>query len=170
MLKPAIQYADVVPKMYQAIWFEDKYKYYNYNSYWHTFSIEDKTQDWHEFVSINNKGEVIGYIHYYVNRVTLNCTNFGAINFTDDPAFGKDLLQVIKDIFERFNFHKLTFGVVIGNPAEKSYDRLCAKYGGRILCVEKEETKLEDNKYYDVKRYEIMREDYLKCKKNMNKQ
>jgi len=170
MLKPAIQYADVLPKMYQSLWFEEKYKYYNYNSYWHTFSVEDKTQDWHEFVSINSKGEVIGYIHYYVNRITLNCTSFGAINFTDDPIFGKDLLQAIKDIFERFNFHKLTFGVVIGNPAEKSYDHLCTKYGGRILCVEKEETKLEDNNYYDVKRYEILREDYLKCKKNMNKQ
>jgi hypothetical protein len=170
MLKPAIQYADVLPKMYQSIWFEDKYKYYNYNSYWHTFSVEDKTQDWHEFVSINSKGEIIGYIHYYVNRITLNCTSFGAINFTNDPTFGKDLLQVIKDIFERFNFHKLTFGVVIGNPAEKSYDHLCAKYGGRILCIEKEETKLEDNNYYDVKRYEILREDYLRCKTNMNKQ
>ena len=78
--------------------------------------------------------------------------------------FGKDLLKAIQDIFERFNFHKLTFSVVIGNPAEKSYDRLCAKYGGRILCIQKEETKLEDNKYYDVKRYEIMREDYMKAR------
>lgn len=170
MLKPAIQYAEVIPKMYQSIWFNDKYKYYNYNPYWNTFTIEDKTQDWHEFVSVNSQGEVIGYIHYYVNRFTLNCGNFGAINFTNDPTFGKDLLQVIKDIFERFNFHKLNFSVVVGNPVEATYDHLCAKYGGRILCIEKDETKLEDNQYYDVKRYEIMREDYLKCKKNMNKQ
>ena len=171
MLKPAIQYKDIIPQMYQNIcWFNDKYKYYNYNPYWNTFTIEDKTQDWHEFVSVNSQGEVIGYIHYYVNRFTLNCGNFGAINFTNDPTFGKDLLQVIKDIFERFNFHKLNFSVVVGNPVEATYDHLCAKYGGRILCIEKDETKLEDNKYYDVKRYEIIREDYLKCKKNMNKQ
>lgn len=171
MLKPAIQYKDIIPQMYQNIcWFNDKYKYYNYNPYWNTFTIEDKTQDWHEFVSVNSQGEVIGYIHYYVNRFTLNCGNFGAINFTNDPTFGKDLLQVIKDIFERFNFHKLNFSVVVGNPVEATYDHLCAKYGGRILCIEKDETKLEDNKYYDVKRYEIMSEDYLKCKKNMNKQ
>ena len=102
--------------------------------------------------------------------MTLNCSRFGAFNFTNDPAFGIDLLQVIKDIFERFNFHKLTFSVVIGNPVEETYDRLCAKYGGRILCVQKDETKLEDNNYYDVKLYEIMREDFLKCKKNMKKQ
>ena len=164
MLKPAILYAEQLPKMYQALWFNEKYKYYN--SHWHSFTVEDKTWEWHEFVSVSQTGELLGYIHYRVDRVTLNCAGFGAINFTNNPLFGKDLLQAIQDIFERFNFHKLTFGVVIGNPAEKSYDRLCQKYGGRILCIEKEETKLEDNKYYDVKRYEILREDYLRAKEN----
>jgi hypothetical protein len=163
MLKPAILYKDEIPKLYQSIWFNDKYKYYNYSTTWHTFSIDEKTYDWHEFVSVNTNGEVIGYIHYYINRTTLNCNRFGAINFTNDPTFGKDVLQVIKDIFEKFNFHKLDFSVVIGNPAEKSYDHLCKKYGGHILCIEKDETKLDDNKYYDVKRYYIMREDYLKA-------
>ena len=164
MLKPAILYKEEIPRLYQSIWFNDKYKYYNYSTTWHTFSIDEKTNDWHEFVSVNAKGEVIGYIHYYVNRTTLNCNRFGAINFTDDPTFGRDLLQVIKDIFERFNFHKLDFSVVIGNPAEKSYDHLCKKYGGHILCIEKDETKLDDNKYYDVKRYYIMRDEYFAAK------
>ena len=41
MLKPAILYADQIPKLYQGVWFNDKYKYYNYNSYWHTFTVED---------------------------------------------------------------------------------------------------------------------------------
>ena len=164
MLKPEIHYADQIPKKYQEIWFNEKYKYYNFNSYWHTFKIEDNTRDWHEFVSVNKKGEVIGYIHYWIDRTTLNCSRFGAINFTDDPMFGKDLLQVIKDVFERFNFHKLQWGVVIGNPVEKTYDKLCEKYGGRVLCIEKEETKLEDNKYYDVKRYELLRDEYMAAK------
>jgi hypothetical protein len=67
-------------------------------------------------------------------------------------------------MFTKFNLHKLDFGVVIGNPVEKTYDNLCRRYGGRILCIEKEETRLQDNKLYDVKRYEIMREDYLKVR------
>jgi hypothetical protein len=167
MLKPAIFYKDEIPKLYQSIWFNEKYKYYNYNTSWHTFNVEDKTDDWHEFVSVDENGNVVGYIHYHVNRITLNCNAFGAINFTDNPIFGRDLLQVIQDIFERFNFHKLDFSVVIGNPAEKSYDRLCQKYGGRILCIEKDETKLDDNKYYDVKRYTIMRDEYLAARRGM---
>ena len=164
MLKPAILYSTQIQELYRNVWFNDKYKYYNYNSYWHTFQIEDNSRDWHEFVSVDAEGKVIGYIHYWVDRTTLNCARFGAINFTDDPTFGKDLLQSIKDIFERFNFHKLQFGVVIGNPVEPTYDRLCKKYGGRILSIEKEETKLEDNKYYDVKRYEILRDEYMASK------
>lgn len=164
MLKPAILFRDELTRLYQSIWFNEKYKYYNYSSTWGTVLVEDKTNDWHEFVSINDKGEVIGYIHYYVVRSTLNCRSFGIVNFSDDPAFGLDVLQVIKDIFERFNFHKLDFSVVIGNPAEKSYDHLCKKYGGHILCIEKDETKLDDNQYYDVKRYYIMRDDYFAAK------
>lgn len=164
MLKPAILYADQIPKLHYGVWFNEKYKYYNFNSYWGTVKAEEKTLDWHEFVSVDASGEVIGYIYYYVDRHTLNCNRFGAINFTDNPLFGKDLLQVIKDIFERFNFHKLSFSVVIGNPIEKTYDRLVEKYGGRILCIAKDETKLDDNKYYDVKRYEILRDDYLRAR------
>ena len=164
MLKPAILYAEQIQKLYKTTWFDPKYRYYNYNTYWQSFTVEDKTRDWHEFVSVSADGEIIGYISYFVERDTLNCRNFGIINFTDNPLFGRDVLQAIKDIFERFNFHKLHFGVVIGNPIEPTYDRLCAKYGGRILCIEREETKLEDNKYYDVKRYEIMREDYLRAR------
>jgi RimJ/RimL family protein N-acetyltransferase len=91
----------------------------------------------------------------------------GIINFTDDIiTIGKDLRQAIKDIFEKFNFHKLSYCVVVGNPIEKAYDKLTPKYGGRIVGVERQHTKLFDNKYYDVKRYEILREDYINAKKN----
>ena len=163
MIKPAFLYKEQIEKMYANIWFEDKYKFYNYTPYWQNLNINDKTTDWHEFVSLNEKGEIIGLFSYYVYRDVSAARSFGAINFTDDMVtFGRDLLQVIDEIFTKFNFNKLNFGVVIGNPIEKTYDRLCTKYGGRILCVEKDETRLQDNKLYDVKRYEIMRSEYLK--------
>ena len=73
-------------------------------------------------------------------------------------------MQVIKDIFEKFNFNKMNFGVVIGNPVEKSYDRLVERYGGRIVGIKERETKLFDNQYYDVKEYEILKENYLRSK------
>jgi hypothetical protein len=55
---------------------------------------------------------------------------------------------------------------VIGNPIEKSYDKLIHKYGGRVVGTYKQHTKLIDNKLYDEKFYEIFRDDYIKNKAN----
>jgi RimJ/RimL family protein N-acetyltransferase len=69
---------------------------------------------------------------------------------------------VLDEMFTKYNFRKLEFSVVVGNPIEKSYDRLIYKYGGRIVGTYKKHTRLMDNKYYDEKLYEIFRDDYIK--------
>ncbi len=87
----------------------------------------------------------------------------GVINFSDNKiVFGMDLGQALNDIFEKYKFRKLKFSVFIGNPIEKSYDKMIEKYGGRIVGYYKEETRLIDGEYYDEKLYEITREEYLK--------
>ena len=78
--------------------------------------------------------------------------------------------QAITDIFEKYNFRKLNFAVVIGTPVEKHYDRLIKRYGGRIVGVRKQNCRLIDGKYYDEKLYEIMRDDYFESRgKRVNK-
>lgn len=72
--------------------------------------------------------------------------------------------KAFKDIFEKFRLHKLSFSVVVGNPIESQYDRLIEKYGGRIVGIQKAQTKLIDNKYYDVKLYEILADQYYNAK------
>ena len=167
MLDIALKYKDELQKLYINTWHQEKYKYYNFDSYWSNPTLRENTWDAHEFVSVDKSGNVIGFIHYEVNRITISVCGLGIINFTDNMfTFGKDVLQAIKDIFEKYNFHKLSFSVVIGNPIEKTYDKLVAKYGGRIVGTEKQHTMLYDHKYYDVKRYEILREDYMKTKEN----
>lgn len=169
MLKPAILYKEEIEKIYRHLWFDDYYKYYNYNTVWGDINIQDKTNDWHEFVSINKDGKILGLITYYVVRSIPKAQSLGILSFLPGTSeFGRDVLHAVDDMFTKFNLHKLDFGVVIGNPVEKTYDNLCRRYGGRILCIEKEETRLQDNKLYDVKRYEIMREDYLKARENKN--
>jgi hypothetical protein len=94
MLKPAILYKEEINKLHAAIWFDDKYKYYNYNMHWGLINANEDTRDWHEFVSVDKNGKVIGLITYYVYRGPMNATSFGAINYTDDKiTFGKDVLQ-----------------------------------------------------------------------------
>jgi hypothetical protein len=54
--------------------------------------------------------------------------------------------------------------VVVGNPAERLYDRVINKYGGRIVGIKEKSTKLIDGLYYDVKLYEIFKEDFDKAR------
>ena len=164
MIRPAILYVEELKKKYTETWYSDKYKYYHLGGWNNMIQIDDNDWNKHQFVSVNKKDEVIGYISYNVDRTSNSCDGFGAINFTNDVInFGKDLATVLDNIFTKFNFHKLVFCVVIGNPAEKQYDKLIEKYNGRIVGIYKEDVKLFDGKYYDKKMYEIMRKDYLEA-------
>lgn len=161
MLKPAIKYKDQLEKLQSEIWFNDKYKYWNSSIYYDAIQIDDSTWCKHQFVSVVND-EVIGYIEYDILRAEHNVASLSIINFSDNKVtFGRDLMKALKDIFEVYKFQKIKFSVIIGNPIEKSYDKLIKKYGGRIVGVYKNDAKLIDAQYYDRKLYEILASEYF---------
>lgn len=162
MLDIAINHIEELKQKMNSIWFDEKYKFYNNDLYYSDFKVDDDTWNRHQFVSLDKNGCVIGYIGYSVSRQTHSCSNLAIINFSDNKMiFGTDLGQALKDIFEKFKFKKLNFKVVIGNPIEKSYDKMINKYGGRVVGIYSDETKLIDGEYYPVKLYEILRENYM---------
>ena len=166
MLEPAIKYKDQLDVIQYDVWFNDKYKYWNCETFYQPIQIEENTWNKHQFVSVHN-GKVIGYISYNVLRVEHCAYSLSIINFSDNKiAFGRDLGQALKDIFERYKFRKLKFTVVICNPIEKSYDKMIKKYGCRIVGIYKEEIKLIDGEYYDKKAYEILASEYFKAISN----
>lgn len=166
MLDIAINHIDELKKAVASTWFQEKYKNYNYDTYYRKLNVENETWNTHQFVSLDNNGNVIGYIDYSVNRQTYNCSNLAIINFSNNKIiFGMDVGQVLTDMFEKFKFNKVSFSVVVGNPIEKSYDKMVNRYGGRIVGICEKETKLIDGEYYDVKLYEITRDNYLKSMK-----
>ena len=165
MLEPAIKYKDQLEKIQYELWFNDKYKYWNCGCYYDTITIEDSTWNKHQFVSVLN-GEVLGYISYGISRQNDRIDSLSIINFSDNKfVFAKDLHQALKDIFEKYKFRKMTFSVVIGNPIEESYDKMIAKCGGRIIGIYKEDVKLADGEYYDLKTYEILASEYFNAVK-----
>lgn len=172
MLKPAILYSDDLIHKFRKVWFEDKYKFWNNTSYFDDWNPSDTTWTNHQFASVDDN-IVIGYIGYSIDRADGDIVNnLNIINFENKPSttFAADMKQAITDIFEKYNFRKLNFTVVIGNPVEKHYDRLIKRYGGRIVGVRKQNCRLIDGKYYDEKLYEIMRDDYFKSRgKRVNK-
>ena len=161
MLEPAIKFKDQLEQLQYDIWFNDKYKYWVCDVYYEVLTIDENTWSKHQFVSVIDD-KIIGYIAYNVHRGDNSVDCLSIMNFTDDKiAFGMDLGQALKDIFEKYKFRKLNFDVVVGNPIEKSYDKMIKKYGGRIIGTKKEDVKLIDGEYYDKKIYEILATEYF---------
>jgi len=167
MLKTAYLYRDEVNKKMAEIAFNPKYMFYNFGTYWSfDYKIADNSWDAMQFVSVDKDNHIIGYLTAETDRVHDKIGNLGIINFQDAyPIFAHDLGNFLTSIFDKFNFRKIEFLVVIGNPIESSYDKIISKYGGRIIGVKKESAKLIDNKYYDVKLYEIFKRDYDRTKR-----
>ncbi len=171
MLDVAIKHSESLKELFYSTWFNDRYKYYNEDCWYSDTKLTQDTYNSHQFVSIKDN-KVIGYISYCICRTSNRVYDLGIINFEENPSltFSRDLEIVLRDIFEKFNFNKLNFEVVVGNPVEKSYNIMCHKYGGRVVGTYKDHVCLSDGNLYDVKLYEISREDYAseKLKRRSN--
>lgn len=164
LVNAKIYEAEIKAKM-REIWYDEKYQYYFSSRWRRDFSLNDEKSDYPRmaFAVLNDKDVLIGYISYFIDD-SLNIAQwFGAINFSDDKyTFGKAINQVIIDCFMKYGIEVLEWGVVIGNPIEKSYDKLCKKYGGNIIGIRHKRAKMLSGKIYDDKIYEILKEDFLK--------
>ena len=170
MLEPAIKYKDQLQSLQYDIWFDDKYKYWNNSIYYSGINVDPDTWNRHQFVSVYNN-EVIGYISYDISRSDDVVHSLSIMNFSNNKiTFGRDVMQALKDIFEKYKFRKLSFSVVVGNPIEKTYDKMIKKYGGRIVGIQKEDVKLIDGEYYDRKSYEILAKDYFTVIKGIERE
>lgn len=163
MLDVANKYSEEIDELMMNTWYDEKYKFFYATNYRDKFGVKENNWDSHDFVSINKNGEIIGFIGYNIDRPSDYVSGLEIINFSNDKTtFGKDVGEVLTNIFTKFNYRKIEFSVVVGNPIEKSYDKLIHRYGGRIVGIYKQHVKLIDNKYYDEKMYEIFRDDYIK--------
>lgn len=165
MLDLAMKYDSKLKELFSKVVFDEKYMFYNGQSWFKEYEVKKSTWDRHEFVSLDSNNNIIGFISYGVDRNSYNTHGFGAINFSDNIiTFGKDVFTCFDEIFTKFKFRKCSYFVYIGNPIEKTYDKLTLKYGGRIIGTALKADRLMDGNYYDEKSYEIFREDYLRRK------
>jgi RimJ/RimL family protein N-acetyltransferase len=165
MLDVAKKHEPELQKLFMNTWHDEFYKFFIYGVYSDLYTASDSTWKVHEFASLDSDGSVIGYIAYEVYRADNSVGGLQAINFSKNKiTFGRDLIKAIRNVFELYDFRKLNFSVVVGNPIESSYDKLMEKYGGRVVGTHREHTKLFDGKLYDVKLYEILKSDYEKFK------
>ena len=161
MLDIAQKYADELRLKFADITYDLEYQFY-IGSYSDEYIPSNSNWNMFEFASINNNGNVIGYIKYCIDRNSNYAYGLHIVNFSDNKiTFGRDVVQAIDDIFIKYKFRKLEYAVYIGNPIENTYDRLTKRYGGRIVGIKMKNNKLLDGNIYDLKMYELFREDYI---------
>lgn len=166
MLDLAGKFEEQLQKKFSDAFMNEHFMFYFGGGCFDKYKASDSTWNEHEFVSLKNGIYCLGYLAYSINRRTNSVYNMRVINFGPKSSiFSNDFKQFLVDIFEKFGFRKLSFGVYIGNPAEKMYDRYIRKFNGRIVGTEKEASMLVNGRFYDYKSYEIFREDYLYVKK-----
>lgn len=166
MLEFAQKHREALETGMLETWGKDRYRFYNAGSWFDKQDICDSTWDHVQYASVSPGGEVTGYLGYRVNRESRYVTGLEIVNFTDRPEFGFDVLEMVREIFEKYNYRKMEFSVITGNPAEAKYDRLVRKYGGRIVGVYREHVMLFDGRLYDEKLYEVFRKDYMESRKD----
>lgn len=170
MLKLAYPYKQQLEQKFIETMFVDKFKYYYCSSY-HDYELNLANSSWNDldFVSVDKNDNVIGFLSAKIHRGDEMVSSLRVINFYDlNYTFSKDFHQFLNDLFVKFKFRKVSFSVVVGNPAEKMYDKYIEKYSGRVVGVKKKDIKLYDGEYYDFKMYEIFRDDYVNKKRGKN--
>lgn len=163
ILKIAYPYQEKLNSIWQSIVFQDKYKYYNDSVFWnYKFSLAEDSWSSIQMVSVDHKDNVLGYLGAYIDRQCNKVSGVAAINFHDmNLTFSKDLYIFLSDLFVKYNFNKIEWKVVVGNPAEKMYDKIVKKYGGYVVGVQHQSTILQDGTLCDEKFYELFRSDFL---------
>ena len=116
-----------------------------------------------QLVSLSDKGEIIGYIDAAVDREAYYAYGLWTINMPEQPndTFTNDIAEFLRRLFLTWNFQKLKFSVVVGDPSEIMYDELVPKYNGKVIGVHQRDIRLPDGKLYDMKLYEFLRENYM---------
>ena len=115
-------------------------------------------------------GEIIGYLAASISRSEAAVTQIEAVNFTKEISvtFSKDFRDFILSLFDFYQFHKGSWSMVVGNPAEAMYDRIIEQYGGRAAGYYREDVMMRDGMRYDKKWYEMLRADYCRAKVSTN--
>lgn len=165
MRKAAQLYKDELTLKFYEILYDDYYMYYYGWTGVEIPVLKENNYDSHDFVSVNSKGEVIGYISYNVNYLTMSATQLGIISFRKgDISFIRDVYDAVIDIFVKYHMNRLSFTCFTENPAVRSYKKFVTLFGGLQNAYYRQDLKLSDGQLHDELGFEILAEDFFKSK------
>lgn len=160
MLELAYIHKERLNELWQKNALDPKYKYYFAGGY-ENYEKEIDNNNWNNlsFVSLDiNNRKILGFLSASIDRKAHKIDQLYLRGFDTDSknfTFMIDILNFTKNLFSEYGFRKIEFSVVVGNPAEKYFDKLVKKNGGRIVGILKKSVRLMDGRLYDYKMYEI---------------
>lgn len=162
MLKPAYLYSDQLQRKY-AETIDDNYYNFYFTGMWRNYKLKVYDDDcWIiQRVSVNSKGDVIGYMSASFDRESRVASSFAIMNFTKhiNAVFAKDLLSYIRYLRDVQKASKFEFCAFVGGNPDRMYKQFIKKHGGRIIGVSQDATVLRDGLLHDMTLFEIMRLD-----------
>lgn len=161
MLEIAYIHNAELQEKFAQIAFNERYKYYWRNGRVN-YGVQILSDSWDklQFVSINEEGQLVGYLACDIARYLNYAYNFEVISFVEgrNETLSKDMHNMIAFVLHEMKMDKIVWSVVEGNPIQTFYDRMVEVHGVRKVGTFKNDCKLWDGTVCDVTYYEHLRE------------
>lgn len=162
MIHSALEYKNEIELLFAKHIYDIRNQYYYGYPGTNMIRIHENTYDGHQFaITKDGTNDVIGVVQYSINLVTGSVFDFGIISFTDNDNFGKDLLEIVHNIFTKYNLNRMEFRCFSGNPVLRHYKKFMKVANGNQVGYFHECGKLMDGSIHDAYAFEILRRDYV---------
>lgn len=160
MLQPALAHEAALKAAWLRVALKPEFRFLFGVGGWHDLTPPKlETSDWNKLQMVSvDQGEVLGYFEADMVRTIRDVSELKVVNFTGQAnmTFARDLARFFKMLLTELGLHAIRWSVAVGNPAERIYDRLIRRYGGRMIGVSREYFVMPDGSLHDRKQYEIL--------------
>lgn len=161
MLKTAQLYAEKLQRANTESWYKPENIFWNGGPYDSGINLYDNNNECHQFVSVDENDNVIGYIGYAVDWAAMSCDRFGIISFDrGNLEFVRDVYTAVCNIFEVYHMNRIEWHAYADNPAIRGYRNFIKRHGGRECGYYRQSSKLQDGKLHDSVHFEILAEEF----------
>lgn len=161
MLKPAQLYKEKLYEEYVKTWYKPENIFYTGWTGDEVPKIPNNNYDSHHFVSVDKNNNLIGYISYSINWISMCADRFGIISFDKgNIEFVRDVYKAICDLFEVYNMNRVSWCAYTDNPAIRGYRNFIKRHGGVECAYHRQIARLQDGKLHDNVEFEILAEEF----------
>lgn len=170
MLKPAQLYDKALDHYLINRWYDPEYIWYSGGPGHRSFDLADGNDYAHDFVSVSDNCDVLGYIGYSIDWTSKSAYNFGAMSFDiGNITFAKDIYQAIEDIFLKYHLNRMAWHCYADSPHIRGYRNFIKRCGGRECGYYRQATMLLDGKLHDNVMFECLSSEFKPLKKRGEK-